>query len=223
LITFAILLGVFVGLMMFAIPVLAGRRAPPRSIAPIETPYIRAAVHEAGHVVAAWSCTFVRNMPEVLVRMEGSGHVQIAYFNIGKPDERWCYLAILLAGAAAEATIFKKGRSAQAASDLRAALAEAKAIGDASPPWKPIETGASIDFVRLFQEPLDPKVLGVLVQGYRMSKRLVLRKRARPFHQTVSMLIASGRASEAQLEKILGSRFVARSVAPLGARFVGLG
>lgn len=220
-ITLAILLGALVGLVLFAIPVLAGRRAPPNAIAPIETPYIRAAVHEAGHVVAAWSCTFVREMPEVLVRMEGSGHVQIAYFNIGETDERWCYLAILLAGAAAEATIFKKGRSAGAASDLRAALAEAKAIGDALPPWKEIKAGRSIDFVRLFRERLDPKVLAVLVQGYRMSKQLVLRKKARPFHQTVSMLLISGRASEAQLEKILGSRFMARAASPLGARFVG--
>lgn len=219
-ITFAILLGVFVGLVLFVIPVLAAR-GKSREIAPIETPFIRAAVHEAGHAVAAWSCTLVREMPEVLVRKEGSGHVQIAYFSLEEPAERWCYLAILLAGAAAETTIFKKGRSAGAASDLRTALEQARAIGSAPPPWKTIKDGKSIDFARIFREPLSPEVLGVLVQGYRMSKKLVLRKGRKPFHQTISRLLVSGRVSEKQLEEILGSRFIMRGIAPLGARFVG--
>ena len=185
---------------------------------PIDLPECRAAVHEAGHAVAAWSCTLVSDIKHVVINRGGSGHIKCHYFDLKTTDARWCHLVILLAGAAAETMMYTRGRSRESLTDLEGALEHAKEIGSALPPWK-MEAGPTFDFTKIFTPTPPEEVIGNLEEGYRMARRIVRLNESR-LYRVVGVLLAKKNISHADLEPVLGHRLFTRLLLPFGPKFV---
>ena len=187
---------------------------------PIDLPEIRTAIHEAGHAISAWCCTLVINVETVVVKDGGhEGHVRSEYFALETPKARWCHLVILLSGVAAEAMIYRRGRSAGSKKDLMTALEHAESIADESPPWKKNVLHRSIDFSKMYEPRPSPQTIQNLEEGYRMAKHVLCANEAR-FYRVVSALLAKKSLSKTDLEPLLGSRKKMRFLMPFGPRFV---
>jgi hypothetical protein len=204
--------------ILFSIPWVKEKKPSPRKPVHVDLPEIRAAVHEAGHAVAAWCCTIVTRVKVASVGKGGDGRVGFELFLLGSPDARWCQLVIALAGPAAEAMVYKKGRSRESNLDLTAALQHAEAIGSAPPPWA-AQRGPTFDFDRLYYPRPSEQARRNLEEGYRMAK-CILQKSEHRMYAVTSALLACGSVSEKELSMILGSRTGMRLLLVFGPKFV---
>ena len=158
------------------------------------------AVHEAGHLIAAWYCTEVIQVDFVTIEPDETrlGHLS---FRIGMhPRAQHCKAVISIAGTTAELISFGKFRSGSCQNDLAGARIETK-----SPwPWK-ITAGGSLPFEKIFKIPPTPEEHRVLVQAYRMSKQLLTHYRKQ--HQIVVNALVEKRTLRTEdLEALLGKR-----------------
>lgn len=191
--------------------------SPP--LIPVDLPEIRTAVHEAGHAIAVWCCTLVTDVSAVVVKKEGrEGYVRFEKVVTETPRALWCELVISLSGVAAEAMIYKRGRSADSREDLERALVFAERIGRADAPWK-TSSGPTFDFSKIYASPPSPHVVRNLETGYRMAKR-ILHANENRFYGLVSALITKKKLTKKDLESLLGSRKKMWVLWPFGFRFV---
>ena len=168
----------------------------------IDTTECRMAVHEAGHAVAAWACTYVTEMTVASIETKTGGVVEYVIHSTEKPDGMWCALVITFAGVAAEAFVHGKASSMAAESDLLKARALAKKLVDRAvpPPWTPLE-GSTPAFEKLYKNPLEAAEIEVLKHGYRMA-----RHSGQQFHRMVMMLLTKKTMRESDVENVLGGR-----------------
>lgn len=204
--------------ILISIPWAKEKKPVQRKPVHVDLPEIRAAVHEAGHAVAAWCCTLVTRVKIASVGKQGDGRVGFEFLSLGSSDARWCQLVIALAGPAAEAMVYKKGRSRESSFDLTAALAYAEAIGTAPPPWA-AQRGPVFDFDRLYHPRPSDQARRNLEEGYRMAK-CILQKSEHRMYAVTSALLACGSVSEKELALILGSRAAMRLLLVFGPKFV---
>ena len=172
----------------------------------IATPECRMAVHEAGHAVAAWACTYVTEMTVATIETKTGGVVEYMIHSTEKPDGMWCELVITFAGVAAEAWVHGKASSMAAESDLLKVRALAKKLADhaVSPPWTPLD-GSTPSFEKLYKNPLEDAELEVLKHGYRMARHVV-RSSDHRFHHMVVLLLTKKTVRESDVENVLGHR-----------------
>src|SRR5512135_1371612 len=57
----------------------------------------RAAVHEAGHTVAAWCCTQVQDLRSVTIEHKEGGVTEFWAYTRETPESHWCDIVINLA------------------------------------------------------------------------------------------------------------------------------
>lgn len=219
-ITFLLIAAVLVGLFFaFSGSTPKEEMSPARS-RPVhaDLPEVRAAIHESGHVISNWCCTLVSQVKSASIGSGGDGRVQSIYLDLQTPSAKWCHLVIDLAGPAAEAMVYARGRNRESQRDLLSALKYAEAIGTDEPPWPKTE-GRTLDFSRLYKTPPSDAALRNLKEGYRMARR-ILRLNEMRVYRVASLLLAKKKISQVDLKTILGSRLRVRLLMPFGAKFV---
>jgi ATP-dependent Zn protease len=167
----------------------------------------RAAVHEAGHTVAAWCCTQVHDLRSVTIELKEGGLTSFWSYDNDTPESRWCDIVINLAGLAAEIAAYGKFRGAECESDLNKARQQAKhlaAEGLLTPPWKAPKRRRKFSFDKVFHA-LDPNQARILAEAYDMAHQ-ILEAYGNSFHRLVSMLLTRKTASATDLEAVLGPR-----------------
>ena len=182
----------------------------------LDLPGVRAAIHEAGHVVAAWRCTAVGEIDFARVG-DGDGLVRFSFIRHSNACD-WCRVVIALAGPAAEAMTYASGRSLESRSDLAGALRLAEALAGTRAPWK-IPEGKTFDFEKLFHPRPPEAVLSVLRDAYRTARRIVRGDR-HGVHAVASALLAKKKLRHRDLEVALGPRLGTLILIPFGPRFV---
>jgi ATP-dependent Zn protease len=193
-----------------------------------DTSETRAAVHEAGHALAAWFCTAVVEVVSVEllgdVQGESDGVVTYRWRQIDG-DALWRALVVMLAGAAAEVATFGYLQSAGSRSDLVKARQVAEWICGtpefALPRWARDTLGATPAFAQMFVEPLLPEVEAALSAAYRVA-RAVLVAHAAKHTALVSALLHRRRLGEAEVAHVLGHRVGIKLVGLFETKFVGL-
>ena len=208
-----LLLGAFLGALVGWAVVAAPRRSPPTApAAPVDEGATwdhsirsRAAIHEAGHVLAAWACPFASSIDDVRIH-ESGGCVRYAW----PVDERhdnvlWARAVIALAGIASELTVYDTFRAIEARRDLRDAHEIAEALvrsGATAPPdWV---TAEAPPFGQMFRE-IDAEHAAVLRSAYAKA-RAIVRARLEDRDRIAAMLLARDRLTEADLADVLGHR-----------------
>jgi hypothetical protein len=184
----------------------------------IDTLECRRAVHEAGHAVAAWCCTAAS---DVHITIEAKDGGKVTWMMHGDSiDVLWHRLVIALAGAAAEAMVYKRSRpEASSASDFQAAREYAELIGRAPAPWGD-PGGPTIAFDKIYRaSPISTPARANLEAAYRMARR-VIRAHGRDYYRIVSLLLTRRTVREHDVVHILGHRGPMRLLAPFGPRFV---
>ena len=196
---------------------------PGRIWSPMEE---RAAVHEVGHALTAWTGhPYVTSINKITIEDSiGSGMVlytRSGHKNSAKIDLLWCECMVNLGGIAAEMVRYKKTRSGPAARDLENARDNAKRIvklgGTDNAPWDTAEVA------RLADTPFDvSKMLRSIKSGtpeaqvmnraYDRAKFLIMtneKTRAR----LLEALLRHGTMGPAEVKAVLGARhFHMRSV-----------
>lgn len=196
---------------------------PRVQVAAPDTIETRAAVHEAGHAIAAWFCTNVVEVSWAYITPEGSGKVKYTCrrdpsASAAYSETKWCDLVICLAGITAEIVVYGKTRSGPAAKDLEEALGHARALAGSEAPWETSDS-VRVPFETAFRHPLSAAEFKVFQAGYQMAKRLVL-SRERQLYQLVSALLMWRRTGPAEMERFLGSRFTALIVGLFKPKFL---
>ena len=196
------------------------RDAPSRDnqMEAIDTIECRKAVHEAGHAVAAWCCTAATDV-RITIEASDGGRVDWTMNDSGI-DVEWHMLVITLAGAAAEAMVYKRSRrEASSKNDFRAAREHAERIGSTDSPWKD-PGGPTIAFEKIYHAPpLSTTARANLEAAYRMARH-VIRAHGRDYYRIVSLLLTRRTVSERDVVHILGDRAPMRLLKPFGPRFV---
>lgn len=159
------------------------------------------AVHEAGHLIAAWYCTEVGFVEFVTIVPDRFRLGHMGYrINNKHPWAHHCKAVISIAGTTAELLAFGKFRSGPCQQDLANARIKAKGPW----PWKTTADG-SLPFERIFKVPPTPEEHTMLVQAYRMSKQLLTHYRKE--HQlVVNALLKKPTLDTQDLEALLGKR-----------------
>ncbi len=180
----------------------------PRQPSPHYTVFAnRAAVHEAGHTVAAWCCTLVPSVDRVSIETATGGVTEYTHYDEDSSEGIWCCIVINLAGLAAEISAWGKMRSGECESDLQKALKNAKKLvedGSIKPPWKITPRSSSLKFEKIFQE-LDEVHGQILSDGYHMA-HAILEAHGNRFHKVVSILLTKKTVKSEDLEPVLGKR-----------------
>lgn len=167
----------------------------------------RAAVHEAGHTIAAWCCTLVPSVDRVSIEVKTGGITEYLVYDQEAHEGIWCSIVISLAGIAAEIAAWGKMRSMECESDLQKALKNAKILvadGHTEPPWKVSPRSASLKFEKIFRE-LDAEHGQVLSDCYHMAHS-ILEAHGNNFHKVVSLLLTKKTVRTGDIEAILGQR-----------------
>jgi hypothetical protein len=170
----------------------------------------RTAVHEAGHVLAAWSSTAVVRLDHAEVSPVG-GHVVSGY---AVEAGLWPRLVITLAGVAAESLRYQGGRLRPSAYDLLLAheMATVLAASGEPPPWsEPAEP--SLAFDSFYSHAITPDEARILSSAYKMARHVVRRHGAQ-LERVARLLTERGRVGERELEEVLPPR--------AGIRLLGL-
>jgi ATP-dependent Zn protease len=180
--------------------------APP--VAPLpKTDETKTAIHEAGHVIAAWFCTFVDDVK--LARSEATGgEVQYTVHDVNIASVAWCRMVIALAGVAAEARVFKRWRSIESRSDLNRARELCARVVGTKPPWEALEP-APQHFESAFEATLSKSEAEAIRHAYAMAKLLVQKHEIR-LYRCAGLLLHRRVVSNTDLKAVFGSRTLIR-------------
>jgi ATP-dependent Zn protease len=176
----------------------------------------RVAVHECGHLVALWACTNVSVIHEVSLRGldEGAsvgqvaGHVHSAMFD---DDDftmggNWCRMVVFCAGAAAEGYVFD-GTSGGHGLDIdKAILLARELVARGFKP--PALEGPTLKLQIGKLETASTKENELVLAAFRQAWRLI-EVAGDDFDKVVDLLIEKRTLKEADVQRVLGSRWPA--------------
>lgn len=194
-------------LILFAAFLYFSKEKPtqPRLLDPDINNY-RIAIHEVGHLMAAWFCTDVTRIVSCEIN-DISGKVKYYYTAKSSAQQNWCLLVITLAGISAEGMCFKSMESGHFKTDLKRAFILANHITKQNPDYHiPNIPGKSVDFNALYTQNLNQQELNVLSNAYKFSKQ-IFNSYIKEFYQLAVLLQQNKSLSYNQIEKILPSRF----------------
>lgn len=177
---------------------------------PLDTVLTRMAVHDAGHTIAAWFCTAVRDVERVSIREAHGAALWCVLRDDAHPPALWCRLVVLLAGVAAEARVFRRWRSLPAHGDLAEARRIAATLAGQSPPW-PAVVPLTLPFDAAFSEPLAAVELAVLHTGYAMARQILLVRHVQ-HRRLVGALLHREHLTQDEIADILGTRSFVRLI-----------
>lgn len=172
---------------------------------------VRAAAHESGHALAAWSSIHVVRVTGARLQGPGNGMVRFDMVDAkSRGGAAWDRVMIGLAGLAGEILTFGSVRSADAEYDLTAARDDAARIvaGGWQRPWSPTD-GRGLDIGAMFAEPPTPAVRETLGECYRRA-RVVILHRPDLFGMLQRELLRHGEIDADGIVKLLGDRPWAR-------------
>jgi hypothetical protein len=170
-------------------------------------PRERAAAHEAGHALAAWSSIHVSCVTGARLRGIGSGSVNFDIRDAATlHSAAWDATMISLAGLAGEIIAFGNVRSGDAEDDLITAREAAERIiaGRWARPWQDID-GKGLDIGAMFIEPPSPAVSETLRQCY-LRARSVVTQRPDLFSALRDELLLRGEIDADGIKRLLGER-----------------
>ena len=176
----------------------------------------QAAIHEAGHTIAAWFCAFVADVKSVHIAVSthggasGETHYQ---GDLSAHRAQWCYVVIALAGIAAEAKVFKRWHAGKASTDLLRARELATSVVGTKAPWKALDAPEQ-RFELAYEPALTAGEVQTLRQAYVMA-RLLLDKHEVRFYRCAGLLLHRRKVSSTDLTAALGSRSFTKLAAML--------
>lgn len=173
----------------------------------------RTAIHEAGHVVAAWYCHSVEDVTSAYINEDGG---RVKYATHGDVAAVWCQATVALAGIAAEARVYKRWRSGEMRSDLARARTLVGAVAGEPPPWPETETPV-LPFETAYEPALTPEEARSVRRAYAMARRVVAAHEAR-LYRVAGLLLHRRTIGSADLALALGSRAFIRTLAAFGRR-----
>lgn len=171
-----------------------------------DTEWCRAAVHEAGHVVTAWSCSRVDAVSDVQIQY-GSGQTRYQHRFANEGDSIWCQLVLYMAGPAAEAMVYRRWRSLGSASDLdlaRSCAEKLSRLGCTKSPWSSAPA-SSADLAAAFRSPMGKAESDVLRRGFTEAQRVVT-AHGPAFYKIVGALLQRRSLAAADLAAYLPNR-----------------
>lgn len=168
---------------------------------------VRAAAHESGHALVAWSSMHVAGVTGA--RLRGIGNGAVNYDIRSDAFDRsvaWDATAISLAGLAGEAVVFRSVRSRDSEDDLLKALAAARRIveGGWARPWTAVP-GAGLDIGAMFASPPEADIAATLRQCYLRARGVIL-QRPDLFKRLQRELLARGALDADDIDRLLGPR-----------------
>jgi hypothetical protein len=200
-------------LRWMAPPAPAPEPEPDREIHPAEpepSPQARhTAVHEAGHLIAAWYCTEVVTIHSVTIVPDPhheNGGKTVCLFN-QHARTPYCFAVIALGGAAAEIMTFGKMRSGGCKKDLLEIRDFLDGLEEPWP-WKIHDqggTGPTLPFKKIFTLPPTRHEHETLLQAYKLARKLLVHY-AEQHDRITRALLKHATLNETQLETILGKR-----------------
>lgn len=170
-------------------------------------PRARAAAHEAGHALVAWSSMHVSRVKGARLRGLGDGTVN---FDIRDYEHlhsaAWDAAVISLAGLAGEIVAFGSVRSGDSEDDLLKARETAGRIasGEWRRPWTAVP-GEGLDIAAMFESPPSADVASVLRQCYLRARHLIV-QRSDLFERLRRELLSRGEIDEDGIARLLGPR-----------------
>lgn len=172
---------------------------------PPDTPEVRVAVHETGHLLAAWACSAVTVVQVATTKdtLNTSGGVLFRMLPTEKPADHWCMMVIQLAGLAAEGLVFRK-TSGGAFRDLTHARRHSLELEECGY-HPPLLSGPTIDFCKAFVPEPSGRELSILQNGYRKARQLI-EEHGQLFHTCVRRLLTDRELVTHQIAEILGPR-----------------
>jgi len=204
-----------VGLAILALLWLEQAPKPvPKGPVPRNTFQNRAAVHEAGHAIVAWACTWVSTVDSVSIEEKDGGSTCFRLKSDDSPEEMWCNLVISLAGIAAEVGAFKRMHSTESKGDLVKSLALSEKLAklnQVTPPWKVPEREKSLPFDKIFRS-LDHDQKVILTHAYHVAHG-VIDSHGAHYYKLVSLLLTKKTISSSDMESILGKRAIIKLIA----------
>jgi ATP-dependent Zn protease len=180
---------------------------------------LRTAVHEAGHVLAAWACPFVVCIDSAEIHSQG-GVVAYRYREGEGANNRWATMVIALAGIAGELSAYRRFRSGEARKDLERAKACAAIVakmGEGAPPWLETESGAP-PFDKMFRG-LDPAEGRILSLAYAKARHIV-RQQEKERNEVAALLLSKRKVTGDELEAVLGKRTLTAALGAVSDTFV---
>jgi len=167
-----------------------------------ETRETKTAIHEAGHTIAAWFCTFIDDVKSARIEANG-GEVRHSSSAFGA-DFTWCRMVIALAGVAAEAKVYKRWRSGEAKEDLMRVREFATKVVGTKPPWGVLFAPPQ-GFESVYKSPLSSDESHVIRSAYAMA-RLLLDKHEIRLYRCAGLLLHRRKITSSDLTAALGSR-----------------
>lgn len=207
----------------FGVGWLVGRRSAPVEVVVQSAPRsegkirnlveYRAAVHEAGHAVCAWSNPYTSSIDRVTIDAGALGEGFVLYSSaVSTPASIWYRLVVHLGGLAGESVEFDgRMRSGTARSDLLKAKEDALELvqlESLDPPWPEpagLEEG-DFDMAQMFRSvEAGSPVAVVLSVAFKRAKHVVERDRSRA-QAVAAKLAADGVLERADIRAIFGRR-----------------
>lgn len=182
--------------------------APDASAMPSPTPLpdtqdAKTAIHEAGHMVAAWFCTFIDDVKSARIAATG-GTVEYTVIDTEFAPVMWCRMVIALAGVAAEARVFKRWRSIEARDDLRRARELSAYVVGTTPPWKALESKRHL-VEAAYTPALSENEAEAIRHAYAMARLLVEKHEIR-LYRCAGLLLHRRTLTSADLTAAFGRR-----------------
>ena len=181
------------------------------------------AVHEAGHLVAAWYCTAVGRIEAASIHGAGSnvpgadGFVRYTCDD----DANWCAAVIAMAGMAAEVIVFNRVNPTNSSDDL--SVARNRLSLESRPRWAlPDSTTPRLPFQDMFRGPLPGELLNDIQHAFHVACLILQHYRER-FLKAVSILMTLETVRESDLHELLDNRQATRILNMSGARFLFYG
>lgn len=173
-----------------------------KPIKPINTEQYRTAIHEAGHFIAAWSCSHVTKIISAKINERG-GAVHYEIIKDDNPDNIWCVLVIKLAGIAAEIKTYGKITSIHSKNDLESALYLADQLGNYIP--KNIPDTKSLNFKSMFRNSININENYLLSSAYKQAKEIIDSQKEKFYSMAVALQNLKT-IDESHAKQIMGTR-----------------
>lgn len=162
------------------------------------------AVHEAGHLLAAWYCSSVVEIVEAVAE-DTKGGVLYSFLVTGSAIDLWNQLVISLAGITAELMHVKVARATSSREDLRRSVELAEVLSEQCNAKRafPIDTTDNDNITRMFFDNFSPDVRHLLEAAH---LKTILVRTEPLFLRAVSAIMTGAKLNHKTIEGILGPR-----------------
>lgn len=173
----------------------------------------RTCVHESGHVIVAWSSTYVTNIKMISVDRDcNSGYTDLRRLELDSQHALWSKITIDLAGIAAEGIVLGSLRTAEAEDDLLKARASAEQLvamanSPLTTPWPAFAHTSKVNIANTFVCRPSLPVSRVLNLAYHKARQIITARRD-SCNRLIAELHAKPVLHEQDLSRLFGKRLI---------------